>query len=71
MGVPLYLNNAVLGVIGLFVTNPERTFTPEEVDFFTRMGASAGTILNNAIHAPEDPVATYIEAFHLVVPEPP
>lgn len=71
MGVPLSLNNVVLGVMGLFVTDPERTFTPEEVDFFTRMEASAGTILNNAIHAPENPVVTYIEAFHLAVPEPP
>lgn len=71
MGVPICLNNEVVGVMGLFVIDPARTFTPQEVEFFTRMGASAGTIANNAIHAPEEPVSAYIEAFHLAVPEPP
>lgn len=71
MAVPLRLNAEVIGVMGLFVTDPARTFTPEEIQFFTDLGTTAGMILDRATHIPGDPMATHIATFYHAVSEPP
>jgi GAF domain-containing protein len=68
IGLPIRLGDAVVGVIGLFYTEKERSFTSDDIEFLLRMGASAGMILNNAALGRGEPIHTHIEAFHQAVP---
>jgi GAF domain-containing protein len=71
MGVPLSINDEVIGVMGLFIMDPTRTFTRREIQFFSDLGTTAATLLDRATHTPSDPIASYVATFYESVPHPP
>jgi GAF domain-containing protein len=70
IGVPIRLAGDTVGVIGLFYTEKERQFTQEEIQFLTRMGDTAGTVLDNASRTRPDQLDTHVDAFHQAFPDP-
>lgn len=70
IGVPIWVGGTVVGVIGLFFAEQERQFTPDEIEFFTRIGETAGTVLANATLATPDEMPRYITAFNEAIPDP-
>jgi GAF domain-containing protein len=68
MGVPIRLRNDVVGVIGLFSLEEGRVFTRAEIDFFTKLGEIAGTILENASKEDSVAVTSHIESLNQALP---
>jgi signal transduction histidine kinase/DNA-binding response OmpR family regulator len=47
LGIPLVVKDEILGVLGLY-TRSERTFTPEQIDFFSAIGNQAAIAIHNS-----------------------